>query len=336
MKEYLVSFKPVGPFFFGNEKGFAFSEEDVQRYFIKSDDMPSQSTVLGTLRYMLLPVKKSDWKYSEEEKTANRNAIGARGFDPESADADYGIINKVSPLFILARGEITVATPFDHIDGNGYYTPFTNYCKDAFDVDGRIKYYTEDYSSKDGVTSSFMRVSDGKIIARNEIFISDIRPGLNLDIEGTSFHKREYKRLADGHAFGVFVTLDSDSVPESSVVYMGQGKSAFYVTFTEQKNTLYSAIASHIRNDVVYCASDVFAEPRICDDTFFAVTDIKTYRHFCAEGGNVKKGSMLYRLIKAGSIFIPRDKDKFIADLSDKALTKVGYNTLIFRKEDRI
>lgn len=336
MKEYLVSFTPVGPFFFGNEKGFAFSEDDIHRYFIKSEDMPSQSTVLGALRYILLPVKRSDWKYTDDEKNANKGAVGAKGFDPEEAEADYGIIDNVSPLFIIADGEFAVATPFDHIEGNTHYTPFENYCKDAYDADGKVIYYTEDYNIKSGVTSSFMRISDGKILARDEIFVSDIRPGLNLDAEENNFYKREYKRLAAGCAFGVFVSLNSDTIPENTIVYMGQGKSAFYVTFNEAENNLQRQIASRLRDDVVYCAGDVFAEAELTEDTYFAVTSVKTYRHFTAESGNVKKGSMLYRPIKAGSIFIPRNKDDFIKGISKESFMKAGYNTLIFRKEDKI
>ena len=64
MSVYKISFIPSGPYFFGNEKSFIYpgSENDKfgTLYYIKGENLPSQSTVLGALRYILLPEKGYD------------------------------------------------------------------------------------------------------------------------------------------------------------------------------------------------------------------------------------------------------------------------------------
>ena len=70
VKKYLVTFKPVEPYFFGNEKNFAFRGQEKQMqlsnsYFIRSEKMPAQTTLLGVLRYLLLPVKRQDYGYTK-------------------------------------------------------------------------------------------------------------------------------------------------------------------------------------------------------------------------------------------------------------------------------
>ena len=63
MKKLQLKFTPLEPYFFGNEKTFSFpnSKDGGQlrnSYLIKSESIPSQTTLFGTIRYLLLPHKK--------------------------------------------------------------------------------------------------------------------------------------------------------------------------------------------------------------------------------------------------------------------------------------
>ncbi|MEG2717669.1 MAG: hypothetical protein RR961_10055, partial [Eubacterium sp.] len=59
MSDYIITFTPEEPYFLGNERTFSFGDnKDKQqrsgKYHIESDKIPSQTTLLGTLRYLLL------------------------------------------------------------------------------------------------------------------------------------------------------------------------------------------------------------------------------------------------------------------------------------------
>ena len=67
MAIYKVLFKPLESYFLGNERSFGFDTGNI-RYYAESKEIPSQSTILGTLRYLGLQHVKSDFDYSDKEK----------------------------------------------------------------------------------------------------------------------------------------------------------------------------------------------------------------------------------------------------------------------------
>ena len=327
---------PLGSYFFGNEKIFDYSGNKNGRYYIKGENMPSQSAVLGVLRYLIMPVKKSNWNYSEDDIKRNEEVIGEKSFDPENADATYGKIHCLSPVFLLNDSGPLVRTPFDHIDGNNTYTPFSSYEVAIVPNESgqKEKYYTTEYHAKDGISESFMQLSDGKIIPCCEIFKSDIRVGINRFEKEGGFFKKEYKVLLNGICFAAYVKLADDVKPSGGIVYMGQGKSAFSVSFTEQKNNISQDIKKYLREDVVYLAGDAFVPSSIYDDVFFAITKTKTYRHFTKLKNCVSKGDKLYNIIQAGSTFIPYSKMVFLKKYNSTTLETVGYNTFICKENE--
>ena len=65
-KTYLLTFTPQEPYFFGNEKSFTYPGQKNggqygNRYYVKSEQTPSQSTLFGALRYLMIPVKKHNY-----------------------------------------------------------------------------------------------------------------------------------------------------------------------------------------------------------------------------------------------------------------------------------
>lgn len=56
-KKYRVELKPLEPYFFAGEKSFGFGKKKKQsynNYFIRSELFPTQTTLLGTIRYLIL------------------------------------------------------------------------------------------------------------------------------------------------------------------------------------------------------------------------------------------------------------------------------------------
>lgn len=90
MSRYVVRMKPMGSFFFGDERTFNFKEDmsgdtknDKKLKFniVKSRLLPQQTSILGMLRKEVLVntgLIKNDWKYSEDDKQLMGKLIGAK------------------------------------------------------------------------------------------------------------------------------------------------------------------------------------------------------------------------------------------------------------------
>ena len=141
--------------------------------------------------------------------------------------------------------------------------------------------------------------------------------------------KKEYKELNPEYKFAVYLTLEDDLIPDDGIVYLGQGKSTFLVSFKEEENKLNDQIKSCLRDDVVYFWGDAFVSESVYESVRFAVTKTKTYRTFRKNKNKVSKGTKLYNIISAGSIVIPKNKNEFIHSVSNDNVNLVGYNELI-------
>ncbi len=368
IKTYKITFKPVEPYFFGNEKNFTFPGQKqksayASSYFIRSEKAPSQSTVLGALRYIFLPHKKADYSYLDNEKIDNENAIGKASFDvdyvPEnSSDSviqNFGIIKKVSPVFICGQNNFgenvtLIPTPMDH---NGtvkksarthrnsdkkilQYLPLSKYTE-VNTTEGK-KLYSEDFDVKKGIECSYVSLENSEIYTINDLFESDLRVGINRAEKKDGFFKKEYCMLRKGFSFAVYAELDTDNPPQSECVFLGQGKSSFAVTFTEEANNLENRVKEFLGKEdykrvdfpFIYCLGDSFVSDFDDESVLFCALDVKDYRSFKSkEKGRVEKGGVLYRVLKAGSIIITENPKEWVEKNMKENANKIGFNTYV-------
>lgn len=331
MKTYLVTFKPTEPYFFGNEKTFVYPDlknisHQANRYFIKSEIIPSQSTVLGALRYALLPIKRSDWGYSTAEVAINEQAVGKSGFLP-SVEQSFGKIKKISPVFLTNGSDFLVPTPFDHKSGEKMYSPFSEYLE-VKTPDGK-RLFTPEYDSKNGITTTFLNLTTGITVPVEEIFSKVSRTGINRSVDNRGYFKKEFALLNCEYSFCVYLTLEGDLIPKNQMLFLGQGKSTFSFSFEEAENTITEDIKKYLQKGVVYCFGDAFIEYSVCKNTLFSVTKTKTYRAYAKFKNKVSKDSILYRLIASGSVFIPHNEEEFLVLTENKNANQIGYNEFI-------
>lgn len=330
---YILELTPSGKYFFGNEKGFSYDDKGKNNYFIRSEDLPLQSTVFGALRYLLLP-EKGYGKAAEYS-----NVIGSESFDITEENQDFGRIKSISPIFLLKDDEWFVSTPFDH---NGeaeadVYTPFDKY-EEMLTIKGD-RIFTCQYNSKEGIVHSFMSLNDGHL--ENELFGSDIQVGINRKNQENGFFKKEYKYLKKGFSFAVIADIEDDSLDgKTESVLLGQGKTPFVAKFKLYNgDSLISKVEKTISekrnnskyNNLVYFLSDYYLADNSIDelyeDTLFGIVETRDYRSFKTIGQSVKKGSELLHLIKAGSILISDDNYRLLNEnLNAK---KAGFNFIV-------
>lgn len=370
MKTYRVDFKPITPYFFGNEKTFPYTGQTIGQdlsnaYYIKSERVPSQTTILGALRYLFLPHKKSDYTYSDLEFSENTARVGAKSFDIScEEEQDFGIIRKISPIYLYHKNYgILIPTPFDHNtqSQSDKYQPFENYAV-VETPDGK-KLYTNDYNPKPafGLTDSYMTLDTQTLVPSNKLFSFEDRVGIAIDKEKKAFFKKKYAILANGYSFSIYLTLSDDgaidALKKSSngtpCVFMGQGKSAFLVYFEEQENPMEpdkngetkiskfmkKMLPDGINGTALYFASDavIKSSAALYEKTLFSVIKTKDYRAFGisyrnTEGnmrGSFQKEETLYKLIAAGSIIITSDEPAVLALFKNPNAKKIGLNQIV-------
>lgn len=361
MKTYRVDLKPISPYFFGNEKTFPYAGQSIGRqrlsnsYYIKSERMPSQTTVLGALRYLFLAHKNSNYIYSAEEFAENAKRVGENTFDIATKEVqDFGIISGLSPVYLSHKSKgLLIPTPFDHNETSktGKYTPFGNYAA-AEPPDG-TKLYTSDYDVKIGLTDSYTVLDTLDTVKSGDIFSDEDRIGIAIDKTEKAFFKKKYAMLAKDYCFSVYLTLSDDGAVDALKqtaggavsVFMGQGKSAFLVSFTEQEYTAEAKISDLLKREmpengkILYFASDAVLPDSIAlyEKTLFSVVKTKDYRAFGitykdADGrkrGGFQKKDTLYKLISAGSVLVVTDVNAALALFENPNAKKIGLNQIV-------
>ena len=348
MAIYKITFTPSGPYFFGNEKTFEYKKKykkanpkEDNIYFIRGEATPSQSTVFGSLRYLLLPEKGFD-KLKFENNIA---AIGEEGFDIDSDKVqEFGKITRMSALFISKGNELFIPTPFDHRKEPKIteYTPFKQYSK-LETVDKEEKLYTEEYDAKEGISDSFMSLENNRIY--EDLIGGVVRVGINRKDNKEGFFKREYKYLKEGYSFCVYAEIDNMDLKDQAVqmVTMGQGKVPFAVKFEieneiEKIDTVYEKVEAAIKKMNIgykrfYCLSDMVVGNTLYENTKFAVVQTRDHRGFKRNDDRYTKSMVLHRLVKAGSVFLVDDNVKLEAfaktTINQKNSYTIGYNQII-------
>lgn len=373
MSVYKIVFTPSGPYFFGNEKKFVFREQTPakkdgsDRYFIRGENTPEQSTLFGAMRYLLLPEKG----YANASKYSD--IIGENSFGFGKGEQSFGIIKSMSPVFICKDDEIFIPTPFDHIEEvKDVYSPFDKYLK--YD-DERI--YSGDYAAKSGLADSYMSLEDFHI--EMDLFSSFVKVGINRKDTESGFFKKEYKQLKKGFAFAVLVEIDENAPGFSRlsdimknaleegeraafVAMIGQDRVPFAISITKQnefdtwsmlgkkieamireKHRDLKIDSSNFNGRFLYFASSTFVEPgvNIYENVKFAVVKNRDYRAYGTKTTERQRGSKLFKTIKAGSLFIVDNEfstDKFqelklINAKTDEynlsAAKRIGFNHIV-------
>lgn len=371
--KYLITFTPMEPYFFGGERTFGFGKESDRKppYYIISEKKPSQPTLFGTLRYIIL--SQNNALFGQKDAAKAGELVGVESFsfqkamtvlasDAKPIKQNFGIIERISPLFLVKDGDWYVTTPFDHKPGekqapNRIYTPFTMQSTPVVFGDG-FTLHPSDYKAKEGHGGGYVSLNDQKILFDDDIFISDVRTGINshrtentsngIEDDG-SFFKKERYTLKEGISFAVTVELSDIIAKEmkemsiTAVVYMGQDKSAFRCEITKTDKDLVKetekALGGSGGTHRKYALSDILPVGDSFDGCGCAyyISETAVLRNLESTSytgnafGRYKKSEKLYKLMRAGSVFFTEQDF-----CSNEALQKIGMNILCDLKGENI
>lgn len=335
MKKALIVLKPLEAYFFGNDKSFEFGNTEIQlagSYYIESSDIPNQTTLFGVLRFIGIKNIKSNFKLDEEDI----KQIGKESFDFKKDTQDFGMIKKISSLYLIdEKNNLYIKTPFDH-DNNvkDKYHPFDNYV--PINTNVGLKKIPINYNSKLYITDSYMNVNTGEIVEKSEVFIDVERVGINRLSENDGYFKKKYKNLNDKYSFCFFAEVEENMILTERIVFLGQGKSSFKVSIRydiEEKE-----IDKFLCHDVVYAKSDILIDgstKSVIENSDFSIIKYKNYRGFITNYNSTKeidrfiKSADKYYLIASGSIFVGMDKNLMNKICENEKLNVIGLNLLV-------
>ncbi len=352
---YKCTFTPTGPYFFGGEKIFDF--EGSNNYYITSLREPSQSTILGSIRFLVL--KKAEMLSPESGDVSvdlisqQEELVGKNGNVIER-DCPYGKIKKLSPIFITGNENVYVRTPLNHKKGNERYTPFKM----------EVGYISEkgetilpvDFVAKDYLTDSYLNLEDRSLISTYDLFNSQEQTHIarkrdnsgKLVMSENAYFKKKYYLLKPGFSFAVYVECEGDVLPDKELVFMGQEKSTFYFKKEECTENEFREIEDKIKGlyippkgyHVYYVESDSYVKEykefnRLLS---YSINNKRTYRFLTdVRGGKsfkerVEKSKTLYQLIEKGSVlFVKNENDNEFKELLKKneSMKLSGFNYLV-------
>lgn len=351
MHTYLIKFTPLEPYFFGNERGFGYGLTENKSYYITSNDAPSQSTILGTLRYCCIEHPSNDFSLGDNDN------IGDSSFDLLSQQRQsFGVIKHISPMFLMdANNTCYIPVPYNHKASEMFYTPFKEYKTCMTDRGEQL--LPVDYDSKRGVAKGFLQINGrNKGAVESNLINKVVRIGINRNQKEQGMFRKAFCSLKKGYSFSVLAEIDR--CMEDHLVCMGKEKSLFRVTF-EVLDTLagknnYSTMLSTFVNSVIDCVkvynkmdiqialSDIYIPSieDLYDGCMFACVQTRDYRSFKTVYGKkeirdrYKRGERLQSLIKAGSFFLCRNRNvsvlqKWAKNENFKNCQQIGYNFVV-------
>lgn len=351
MADFYVTLKPLEPYFFGSERKLGDGTGEVgSSYFIRSEYVPQQATLLGMIRFFLLKQSgnvQDDYQIDEKLIGKNSFSLSGRifedcsGYDPAGADTvqDFGVIKGISPLFLADQDErYYMATPKNHQKVKDIYTPYEMI---KLDADGRSgSYLLKDYNGKTGITDSYTRLQDGRIFEAQELFGKTENVGIYKKSEEEGFYKKEYRYLKKVKSsqegmvekqlqFAFFLSLEdgtdvlSHKLPHflkekctvKDVVYMGLGKSAFSIEIRKKENDFYRQAAELIKRNR---QQELITYYTVSDTLFleqpdlpFAVIETGNFRYLMTKA--IKRGKKDYwgRMQKSSLYHVVRPGSMF-------------------------
>lgn len=265
VNNYLITLKPLTPYFFGGENTFG---EDNVNYFVRSNYLPQQTTILGFLRYELL--MQNDLLGTDPKIADWKNLIGESSFQKKDGSfvSDFGAIKKISPVFLSDGKHDFICQSFDwgiadHKGNDKNYKKLFpleySISRNAETVLAKhisgvpvLKAGNEPFRQKAG-TKQLWVSADGTIARQwdyenkktfdsnrgfnNGFFIACEQVGIYRKVKRTSsdtgdFYKMVRYNIADEFAFAFFAEIDLPQEKNfgSRIVTMGGERSVFQMT----------------------------------------------------------------------------------------------------------
>ncbi len=318
----LIELIPMEPYFFGGERIFNGNENI---YYSKSEQMMTQTSAFGCLRYLGIINRDSGYRLSDE----SIKQIGEKSYCFDS-NKNFGKIRGISEVLLKHNDKYYAHIPYD------YYLRVEKIDKKSFEP-----YHYANIKDQYEVIKSY------------DIFSSVNRIGIKKKSsnDDKEFYKKDYAVMEEGWSFVFACDVEDDFVFNNpGYVYMGTGKSIFQCNIIDAPEFDYSALVKDEKNsneNSFYCLSDIY----LSEDGYTELGKISSRNHFgykqhrtftTVYGTQAKdrfKRGVGINLLSAGSVICNCDKEK-LKELFDKdandAAKMAGFNQIIDNKGEKL
>lgn len=343
-QKYLITLKPLEPFFFGGEYTFGGddSRNEGSRYSATSKYFPQQSALLGMLRKTILIQegcltlhRRGEWV--DASRSSKASTVAGKGQFSYEENYDIGKIDSISPLFIAQNGHFYIIDAKDSA-----FTPkISPNSRMLLGDSEQPNILFEGYDPKNYSSDNFI-AHDGKGIKKlTELYEEVSSVGIEKSTKGESkedaFFQKTSFVLQKNAAFACIVNLDEKINLSQTIVTLGADQSSFMMElkpFDKDFHELFSAAFAPKCLDRVVLTAETLVNSEASQHALFILGERKSYRYLKAEKNASSKGkkSKRYFLLERGSVIYTDNMDKLISHLSQSHLQRVGINHFIALK----
>lgn len=344
---YMITLTPIEPYFFGGE--FTFGADDSRdgssRYNASSTYFPQQTALMGMLRKTLLIQngcmtlhRRGEWV--DKSRFSNAVSLCGRGSFSYEEDYDTGLIQQISPVFIVQNDLYFIPDAKDQ-----KYSPRidTKSTMMIGDVEQPCIVF-EGHNPKEYTEMSLVS-QDGKIRKSvSELFQPMESVGIKKSYSGQAqeeaFFQRTAYLLKDKGSFAMIATFGETIELSETIVTLGADQSSFKMCVKQVQSSfreLFSKAFEPKQLDRVILMSETLVSSEAEKFSMFSFGERKSYRYLKPQtnGSSNGKKSKRYFLFERGSVLYTSNLESLEAQLSIPHLQKAGINHFITIKGDK-
>ena len=337
---YLLTFKPLKNFFFGNNLTLS------RDFFAQSDYFPQNTQLLGAIRLYIAEQKGKMKQYLNgkwcDDPDGLKKLTGKAKSSNFETENDLGKINNLSSMFIVKEdlSDAYFKTPFDiKIKEDNISTYEIASLNEQYYLKGyNAKEYTSQHLGSNSFWDSYLNSKPIKldsVVAFNKVYRKHQQVGIALKnkqtIEGQFYTKIDYN-LERGFIFGAIIDLQ-EPIIKDGIIQIGAEGSLFELQIKKlddlqklKEHTVISKLFSKPANaNKVVAVSEVMQNPTI--DTKFSIVPFKKEFALLEKDKSKVKGRFKEKnLIPSGSVFYLNQE---LPQFNIGTYEKMGYNQFL-------
>ncbi len=303
---YLVTLKPLKPFFFGGDITFGELTKN-SNYLVHSRLFPQQTAILGMIRKeiliqskLLTTKRQGEWV---DDKSSATKLVGDTKFS-FNQEQNFGVLKSISPIFLIQNSNRFIKKV--DIDSCTYQK-------------GLLK----GYDPKKDIYDNYISIDTKQTKNMSDIFIPIEQIGIKKNSDKEGYFKKTSYLLKDDFQFAFYIELDFEL--QKSFITLGAEQSMFKMDIQKSNQEL----DYYDKNGYLTLLSDSYIDIPIRDNCEFAITSEISFsflvNKFKDNKKVFKKHNKEYFFYEKGSVFI-NPTPQLIENINKPNLQKIGYN----------
>lgn len=349
-QNFLVRLQPMEAWFFGSERNLGFGRKNKRTpYFVHSKLYPSQTTLLGGIRFLL----QKQLEGLNDDFTINDELIGGESFNLDAKGQSFGVIQKIGSVFVVDdEDNIYIPCPLNQSHrSEKILDPYVleEYKLGYESENSKNKFVFQDFNVKEyGPGDKFLKIDKSRmnceLVSKEDIFVEKNKSRINKQLTEDGYFKQKmftFKNNNDKengplrrYSFAFVLTLSDTNIKlNKDIITLGSGKCAFHIDIELLENETQDYLEKIIQgilqqkpyfaqglsknqHHIYYVASDTLLDKPI-EGTIFSVTNADFFRNLqtnyknqsLKQAINIYNPSATRTVITAGGVIYVKGAD---------------------------